>query len=421
MLLPKSVSSIYVNVAGLACFLLALLLCVNYQVTDFWSVNETLLILSLSLFLPIVLLELVFRPQTVLPLLSVKHSVNVKRVLTKLLSLYVIWALIAFIYWVFPEYRKGFYQPAWSLLYGVFPWVAAFSLPYFWLVDKRMSQPEDGYFSLGSWILRKLTRTKEVNFDDKVIIQLFLGWLVKLFFLPLMIVFFHGNIHALITQHNSWAVITQDFQHLYDFLYLLLFTIDLVFAVVGYSVTLRLLDTHIRSTEPTMLGWFSALICYPPFLGGVSALFFAYNMDGYTWGGWLEGNEAAYVLWGSAILLCIAIYCFATVMFGIRFSNLTHRGIITNGPYRYSKHPAYLAKNLSWWLITIPFISQANNIEEVVRSCAMLLLMNLVYYIRAKTEEKHLSQDVVYREYSDWIGQNGVIAKIRHRYKAILQ
>ena len=39
-----------------------------------------------------------------------------------------------------------------------------------------------------------------------------------------------------------------------------------------------------------------------------------------------------------------------------RFSNLTHRGIITNGPYRYSKHPAYLAKNLSWWLVSMPFM-----------------------------------------------------------------
>ena len=64
-----------------------------------------------------------------------------------------------------------------------------------------------------------------------------------------------------------------------------------------------------------------------------------------------------YTLWGSAILALVAIYVWATIAFGARFSNLTHRGIITAGPYRFTKHPAYLAKNLSWWLITLPFDS----------------------------------------------------------------
>lgn len=39
----------------------------------------------------------------------------------------------------------------------------------------------------------------------------------------------------------------------------------------------------------------------------------------------------------------MAIYAWATIMFGGRFSNLTHRGIITNGPYPWTKHPAYRA------------------------------------------------------------------------------
>ena len=75
------------------------------------------------------------------------------------------------------------------------------------------------------------------------------------------------------------------------------------------------------------------------------------------------------VFWGSTILVCIAVYSWATISFGIRFSNLTNRGIITNGPYRYTKHPAYIAKNLSWWMESVPFVS-----NQVCSSAAPLVL-----------------------------------------------
>jgi hypothetical protein len=53
------------------------------------------------------------------------------------------------------------------------------------------------------------------------------------------------------------------------------------------------------------------------------------------------------------------IYVWSTAVFGLRFSDLTHRGIITNGPYRWVKRPAFLTKNLSWWMISVPFIAGA--------------------------------------------------------------
>jgi isoprenylcysteine carboxyl methyltransferase (ICMT) family protein YpbQ len=406
MTLPKSVSSIPINVAGLSSFMLALFFCISFQVTDYWSTNITVIVLLLSLALPIIVLESIFKRPPLLSFLKSKHSSSATRVLIKLIALYVTWGMVAVIYWVFPEYRKSFYQPFWNLLFPALPWLFGLAIPYFWIVDRRMEQPEDRYFSFGSWLLRKK------SFDKPLIIQLLLGWLIKVFFFPLMVVYFIGNIHLLIDKYNSWALITQNFQHFYDFSYLMLFTIDLVFAVVGYMLTLRLLDSHIRSAEPTMQGWFSALICYPPFLGGVSSLYLAYNMDNYTWGAWLNNYETAYVIWGSIILLSLSIYSFSTVMFGIRFSNLTHRGIITNGPYRYTKHPAYLSKNLTWWMISIPFISQLYDIGEIVRSCLMLLLLNLIYYVRAKTEENHLLRDPIYCDYANWMADNGLIARM---------
>ena len=38
----------------------------------------------------------------------------------------------------------------------------------------------------------------------------------------------------------------------------------------------------------------------------------------------------------------------------VRFSNLTYRGVLTNGPYAFTRHPAYLSKNLFWWCASMP-------------------------------------------------------------------
>ena len=76
------------------------------------------------------------------------------------------------------------------------------------------------------------------------------------------------------------------------------------------------------------------------------------------------------------------------------FSNLTNRGIITNGVYAWCKHPAYVSKNLSWWLIAVPFVYyDKTTYLSVLRDCAALLALNGIYFLRARTEERHLSSD----------------------------
>jgi steroid 5-alpha reductase family enzyme len=101
------------------------------------------------------------------------------------------------------------------------------------------------------------------------------------------------------------------------------------------------------------------------------------------------------------------------VVFGLRFSNLTHRGIITNGPYRWLRHPAYVTKSLSWWLIAVPFVPVQGDILEAVRLSALLLLLNGVYALRAWTEERHLRRDPAYVRYAEWIDQHGLAVRLR--------
>ena len=45
-----------------------------------------------------------------------------------------------------------------------------------------------------------------------------------------------------------------------------MFVIDVQIGMVGYLLTFRPLDAHIRSGNPLLVGWLSALMCYPPFV-----------------------------------------------------------------------------------------------------------------------------------------------------------
>ena len=113
----------------------------------------------------------------------------------------------------------------------------------------------------------------------------------------------------------------------------------------------------------------------------------------------------------AAIVALAAVYAWATVVFGLRFSNLTHRGIITTGPYRFVRHPAYLSKNLLWWMTYLPFLS-AEGGSAAVQNCILLLAVNAIYYARAKTEERHLLADPAYQAYCAWTAEHGLVARL---------
>jgi protein-S-isoprenylcysteine O-methyltransferase Ste14 len=164
-----------------------------------------------------------------------------------------------------------------------------------------------------------------------------------------------------------------------------------------------------------MQGWVAALMCYPPFVlmveGGV-----LYYQTG-TWGDaswmhWFEGAPFLLALWGALLVLLTGIYAWATVAFGLRFSNLTHRGIITNGPYAFTKHPAYVSKNAFWWLSTLPFLVTTGSLVDAVRNTVTLALVSAVYYWRARTEEKHLLTDPAYVAYADWMAAHAPLPRL---------
>jgi protein-S-isoprenylcysteine O-methyltransferase Ste14 len=322
---------------------------------------------------------------------------SLRRVATKLVGLAVTVGPIALAYWVFPEYGE-WYGTFWSLLRRFGPALAVFAVLYTWIVDGQMRDPHDAYWQLGRVMLLHPEDARRADIANH-----YRGWLIKAFYLPLFVVFTHGQLNGIITYDLSGVRASN--LRLFHFLTDLIYALDVLYATVGYILSSRLIDTHLRTAEPTMFGWAVALECYMPFWGKLFAPLYL-HYEGIGFETWLAGVPTMRWVWAAVILVLEGIYLLATFAFGVRFSNLTNRGILTNGPYRYTKHPAYIAKNLSWWMITLPFIPNHGWVDAVKWSLG-LAGVSTVYFLRAKTEERHLSKDPAYVEYALWMKENG--------------
>jgi protein-S-isoprenylcysteine O-methyltransferase Ste14 len=326
------------------------------------------------------------------------RPLDLRRVARRLLGLSVTLAGIALIYWLLPEYHGSFYLPYWAFLRSVAP-LAVLVPWYFAWADRRLPDARDEYDTLGSWLLGARRPG-----DGQLLARHAGAWAVKGFFLPLMTVYLNNELHSLYVAMQDLEL---GIMPLYNVCYHWSYAIDLLFCVVGYSCTLKLFDAEVRSVEPTVAGWLVALVCYQPFYSVIGQYYLQYE-DATFWDNWLQSWPVLKACWALCILALLSIYALCTVSFGLRFSNLTNRGIITAGPYRFSKHPAYLAKNLSWWLVSVPFVSEHGGLAAL-RDCCLLALLNGVYYLRARTEERHLSQDPAYVAYAEWINERGLL------------
>ena len=352
---------------------------------------------ALGVFVPDLLWQKVQRRTLVAP-----GAGSWSRSLTKLIGLVGSVGCIALLYWLFPEYgTAGFYANysggAQSRAAAVGGTVPALPLLGFRLAARAAARR---FVADGPPAHAALAGAL-----GPVIGQHLLGWLVKGYYLPLMFTYFCNDLDKLL--HYDLKQLN-GFKGFYDWAYFTFYFVDVALVSMTYLMSLKLTDTHIRSTEPSAFGWVAALVCYEPFWSLIGGQYIAYD-NGRAWGVWFGASPALYAVWGSLILLTIVIYVWSTIVFGGRFSNLTHRGIITNGPYRYSKHPAYLAKNLSWWLISMRLHWWMFSVAQSLRCCLLLAMLNGIYYLRAKTEERHLSLDPVYERYARWIDAHGLL------------
>ena len=214
---------------------------------------------------------------------------------------------------------------------------------------------------------------------------------VKLFYVPYLSSWTYLNVERFLFRPLE---LPQDPIAISKMLIDLLIFIDVSIFAVGYLVELPQLKNTIRSVEPTLFGWFICLVCYPPFN---SIFYFLLEKP-------ITHLFPPTLAWGHpalhfSIVFLWAIYCWATIALGMKSSNLTNRGTVASGPYRYIRHPAYASK-VSVWILSSIYMG--------TMSVAYSFVLAVIYSLRAWTEERHLSADPDYLAYKE-----------RVRYRAI--
>lgn len=231
-----------------------------------------------------------------------------------------------------------------------------------------------------------------------------LKWAIKIFFIPIMYA-------SLIISTEQLLILKLTFEShvVVAFLFIFGVTFDVMIGTFGYIFSFKWLGNEIKSTDTTVLGWFVCLICYPPLI--VIYRYFTSQTDEFIWSDWLAPDSVLYWVWFVLIVATWCIYWISNACFGPKFSNLTWRGLIDIGPYRFTKHPSYIAKNTYWWLHTVPLygvVSALDAIQNVLALC----LVSTIYYLRAKTEERHLMQYSEYRDYAQKIKDEGLFSRL---------
>jgi protein-S-isoprenylcysteine O-methyltransferase Ste14 len=345
------------------------------------------------------------------PLYHVRGSLLARSALWRYAAIIIFLTILKTIYLHYVLYQRPFYTPFRTFAQEFYLVFLALGFPYIfltlrWRANQRAEFKDPGLHLLlwGRTIFRRWVRgpayssaTVLGNQRSKIV---FLGFMVEGFFLPLMTVFLVNQFNDFSGAfQNLWAANTWTFQSdsFYWSTYHGMYMIDVMLAMGGYALPMRWLDNKIRSVEPTFFGWFVALACYPP-IDTLLNQYFIYGANETPWA--LAHRPGLYVVVRILTLALVAVYVGATMMFGTRFSNLTNRGILSRGVYSVVRHPAYASKNISWWLERLPGMGNMWN-------ALPLLGWNMIYILRALTEERHLSKDRAYRAYRE---------KVRYRF-----
>ncbi|MBI4017997.1 MAG: hypothetical protein HY368_00095 [Candidatus Aenigmarchaeota archaeon] len=213
---------------------------------------------------------------------------------------------------------------------------------------------------------------------------------VKFFFLPIMINFAIDNYYAVsyrLPELLSGGDLLSRFNNnVYPFLLPLIFLIDTLYFAFGYAAEAAFLKNKVKSVEPTFLGWAVALTSYPPF-NSAAGHFFQWGADDFAYFGSMELTFAVRLF----IVFLLSVYLSATLALGTKCSNLTNRGIVSRGPYRHIRHPAYASKVASWWMLALPAMN-----PEIFLGMGF---WTVIYLLRSVTEERHLSADPDYAKY----------------------
>lgn len=304
-----------------------------------------------------------------------------------------------------PEYESQYYAPFFETLPLILVLAPFVSAVFAFVAIRTFGPATAGDYQLGLLALGQFERIDWRSVRDAVII-----WLIRGFFLPINFVELARTIGAF--RGREFSLLSGGWVPGEYYLLLMLYALIIAAVTPGYLFGSRRIRTQTTLVSHSWFAWAVTLACYSPFETAFFVNWFDYNPVSPNpawlepWAAHLSVVPVALAAVGAAILLLTLVHLWGEAQFGLRSSNMSDRGIITAGPYRFTKHPVYAAKCAAWLLIWMPFASGAGLVDDL-RLTVLWAGVCVIYGLRALAEEQLLAADPVYVAYARWIDRHG--------------
>jgi len=378
--------------------------------TNLGNVQLSLLLVG-AVMLYMIPLELARSPALRQPRPAVPFTDTFKKSLIKTLGILAGLGLVLLAWFFIPEYMLTEYQSFFAAMPYVLPPLPFAIFACVLLTEWRLGPAEDHAWHFG---MVALQRYKDV--DWKTVRDGLFGWLIKGFFLPLnfdaavsLIKGFRGKEANIMTA--DWPGIIATLDHM-------IFAVLVIAIIPGYLFSMRILGTDLKKTDQTWFGWMVTFFCYPPINRGTHSGWFSYEHyvgSVFPWVAWFGSAGAMSYTAGIALLFFYLVHYWGESICCMRSSHLSNRGIITNGPFRLTKHPVYVVKCFAWTVTFLPFLSQNTLRGDLSHGLSFFAFCG-VYFMRGWIEERLLSTDPDYVAYALWMEEHSLFRFMGRRF-----
>ncbi len=327
-------------------------------------------------------------------------------------------AVVLFGWWALREYDRPQYAALFNALPRALPYVPLVVFLTHLYTEWRLGPSGGDGKDLG---LFTLLRWKEV--DGRGVRDELLTWFIKGFFFSINFCELPKVFNAI--RGKEEQIFNLPWPQLQPILVLIIYGYIIASILPGYLFSARIFGTHIRRIAHSWFAYTVTLICYSPFVMGMTQRWFNYHPYNPTpdwnkpWVSNFSQDLTMLYILGGAILFFELFHYWGEGIFGIRSSNLTNRGIITSGPFRLTKHPVFASKCASWFIMWLPFM-MGDTWLECVRLTLAWVGICVVFGARCWAEERILAEDKDYVVYALWVDKHGVFAPIA-RFIPLLQ
>lgn len=347
---------------------------------------------------------------------TIDRTTPVDRLFRRALVRYGIWLAVFYggltFYESHPYYQA--YERNSQFLNALFDAYLRFGLLYFFLTLKcKASRVEDFYdpavrllliaktLALAALTARWRRRARSV-LRNKTNIKTLLNLVVRGYFIPVMVVQVYTGLRDGVALADTALAGTSLLATL-GWMTALLWLADSLSASTGYALESRWMENRSRSVDLTVSGWVICLSCYPP-LNQVTGTLFAFGPTV------VSSDPAALIIPSLGLLyflkvlevIVLSALVYSDLSLGPSGVNITLKKVQARGPYAIVRHPATVCKLTFWWVQSLFYVGFWT--PEMVFGH---LMWNVIYILRALSEERHLKQFPEYREY---------MQKVRYRF-----